>query len=78
MYWEASAEKIHLRMVAVDHSHGVSFSFLCTLSQMDHVLMELKKDNIMEETLEADLPLRHGVETGLLSSQLCGLEQRSS
>ena len=54
-------------MVAVDHSHGVSFSFLCTLSQMDHVLMELKKDNIMEETLEADLPLRHGVETGLLS-----------
>lgn len=45
---------------------------------MDRVLMELKKDHIMGETLVADLPLRHGVETGLLSSQLCGLEQRSS
>ena len=40
--------------------------------------MELKKDHIMEETLVADLPLRHGVETRLLSSQSCGLEQRSS
>lgn len=27
---------------------------------MDHILIELKKDNIMEQTLEADLPLRHG------------------
>ena len=40
--------------------------------------MELKRDHIMEETLAADLPLRRGVETRLLSSQLCGLEQRSS
>ena len=33
---------------------------------MDHILIELKKDNIMEQTLEADLPLRHGDRAFLL------------